>query len=46
VGPLTPIGAFVDVRFSANFDKTSELVKEAVPALKTLELVRAWEEMP
>ena len=36
----------VAVRFSANFDKTSELVKEAVPALKILELVRAWEEMP
>ena len=34
------------VRFSANFDKASELVKDAVPALKTLELVRAWEEMP
>ena len=43
---LTTIRAPLDVRFSANFDKTSELVKEAVPALRTLELVRAWEEMP
>jgi len=34
------------IQFSTNFDKTSELAKNAVPALKSLELVRAWKEIP